>query len=298
MIKLYNKYRVQSLDDLVGDLPFINKLKEDAKTGWDHTYMFYGEHGISKTSVARIIGNSLPDCYIEEISSSVDNGVATSKAIARNLNNLPLGYSTKLIILDEIQKASSAFFDALLKATEETGDSVYFCLCTTEFNKIPKNIKSRFTKLKFEAPDLKSMRDHLQFICDEENIKTSKKVLTFICKKNKLIPRDCISDLELIIGIDDIEVQLDLLENTDVDEKSVGFALAQLLNKGNWNKVSELLLTVSESDVEGIRRIVLNYFMKTLLNGNEKGAEVIEEFESPFFDSGKAGLCKAFWDCM
>jgi len=298
MEKLYNKYRVKSLDDLVGDLPFITKLKEDRKRGYDHTYMFYGSHGVSKTSIARIIGTSLPKCYIEEISASVDNGVATSKNIAKNVSNVPLGYKTKLIILDEIQRASSQFFDSLLKATEEPGENTYFVICTTEENKIPKNIKSRFTKIKFDAPDTKSLREHLLTICEKEGIVTDRRVLSRICSKNNRIPRDCISDLELIRGINDFDDQLDLLKQDDVATN--GYALAQALSIGDWKTISSNLKNVNASDVEGIRRTILGYFNKVLISGTKKNGEfasgIISDFEDPFFDSGVAGLSRRLYD--
>ena len=90
---------------------------------------------------------------------------------------------------------------------------------------------------------------------------------------------------------------MELIENSEIDEKSVGYQLAQSLMKGSWKDIAKLLQTVTDSDVEGVRRVVLNYYAKVLLNGSERGAEIIEEFENNFFDSGKAGLYKAFWDC-
>lgn len=298
MEKLYNKYRATSLDELVGNMPFLTKLKNDVKSNAiDHTYMFYGPHGVSKTSVARILASHIPNCYVEEVSAAVDNGVDTSKEIARNIDNVPLGYKNKLVILDEIQKASSKFFDSLLKATEETPENTYFVLITTEFNKIPANIKSRFTKIQFSAPDQKDVKTLLERICKAEDISISRTVINKICARNNNIPRDCISDLELLQGIDSEEEQLSLLEN-DVENNVNGYEIAKLLMKKDWNNIKTMLKEVSKNDVEGIRLTILSFFNTVVLSGrNEEFAcDIIQEFENNLFDAGVAGLSRKLYD--
>jgi DNA polymerase-3 subunit gamma/tau len=298
--KLYNKYRFKSLDETIGDLAHLNKLKKDIESGnIDHTYLFYGIHGLGKTSMARVMGSNIPDCYIEEISSAVDNGVAKSKEIANNIHQIPLGYKNKLIILDEIQKASSAFFDALLKATEEPPENVFFILCTTEFKKIPANIKSRFTKIEFKAPDMKSMRDHLVYICKEESLTVERKVLTEICKINNSIPRDCISSLQLLVGIDDSETQLKLISSLEEAEKGIGYELSKALYSSStkWSTITKLLQNVSASEVEGIRRVVLNYHAKVLLNtGDKNSALILDSFKTEMYDTPLPSLLLAIYE--
>jgi DNA polymerase III gamma/tau subunit len=302
MEKLYNKYRFKSFEEVAGMLPHVQKLEKDIETNRiDHTYLFYGGHGVGKTSMARMIASKISDCYIEEVSSAIETGVDKSREIAKKATTIPLGYKNKLIILDEVQRGSVNFFDALLKITEETGDNTYFILCTTEIKKIPANIRSRFTDILFEAPTLKAMREHLSYICEQEGIEASRKVLTKICNKNECVPRDCISDLEKIIGISKEDTQLSLVGESFLSEESVGFKIAQALGQGNWKTTSSLLLPVVESEIEGIRRLILNYYTKKLLNTTDKnGAQtaslILDSFKNPFFDSGKGGFVLACYE--
>lgn len=306
MVKLYNKYRFSSFDEIIGDLAFVKKIKKDIETASiDHTYMLYGERGTGKTSIARLIASHIPNCFIEEISASVTNGIEKSKEIASTINSVPIGYKNRMIILDEAQRGTSGFFNALLKVLEEPPNNIYFCLCTTQEDKIPNDIKSRFTLIKCISPDLKSMRDHLFTICEKEDIKTNRRVLTKICNKNSNIPRDCIGSLELIKGIESIDEQLLLLEGESVQEAS-GYEIAKALNNSDFITITGILKGIKEEEVEGIRRVILNYFTKVLLETNGKTIEgkrkqqqaalILESFGKEFPSPGRPSLVLACYE--
>ncbi len=60
MSSLYNKYRPQSFDDIVGNETTINTLKRLlSKPNHSHVLLFYGPPGTGKTTTARIIAKML-----------------------------------------------------------------------------------------------------------------------------------------------------------------------------------------------------------------------------------------------
>lgn len=302
MEKLYNKYRFNDFDSIIGDLPHIKKLKSDIESGnIDHTYLFYSDtQGTGKTSMARLLSNYIPDVYVEEINASVYNGADEGKRVAKTAYDVPLGYKSKLIIINESMRATGNFFDALLEVFEETGDNLYFIITTTDVKKIPSNIRSRFTDIKFISPDMKSVRSHLSYICEQERINADRKILTKICNKNQNIVRDCISDLELIKGIDSPEDQLKLLEESP-EGKGSGYDIAVALKDGSsWADIRKMLQNISESEVEGVRRVVLAYHTKIFIGGGKlanRSREIMIEFMENFNDSGICGLALACENC-
>jgi DNA polymerase-3 subunit gamma/tau len=275
---LYNKYKPKTFGEMLGNKEIFTTLQNYIDIDMPHCILLYGEHGCGKSSSADILANSIPDVYVEVIDASRDNGVEVSREIARNASSIPLGYKNKVYILEEIHSVSDKFYDALLLVTNDPPPNTFFIIVTTELNKVRATIKSRFIKFNFKPPPLQEMRDHLSYLCDEEKIKTNRKVLTKICNKNSMIPRDCLSDLSLIMGVDSPEEQLTLLGKS-TNNTSSGYDIAVALDKGvPWAVVRKMLVDVTDNDVEGIRRTVLSYHRKVFLGGKDSRAALLVEF--------------------
>lgn len=84
-----------------------------------------------------------------------------------------------------------------------------------------------------------------------------------------------------------------LLDNREIDEKSIGYKIAIALNGSSWEKIAKLLEDLSVGELESARHTILSYHAKALLSGKPKSADIISEFEKPFYDSKIAGFIKA-----
>jgi hypothetical protein len=81
-----------------------------------------------------------------------------------------------------------------------------------------------------------------------------------------------------------------LIENTYASEASVIELCRALNNAEPWKNISKIIQKI-EAEPETTRRAVLSYFTKVLLDqDNIRVAEILEQFEGNYFDSGKAGL--------
>ena len=59
---LYNKYRPQTFEEVVGQKHIIKTLKNAiSQDRVSHAYLFCGPHGIGKTTIARVLAKAL-DC--------------------------------------------------------------------------------------------------------------------------------------------------------------------------------------------------------------------------------------------
>lgn len=177
-VDLYKKYRPRTWDDVVGQDMIVDDLRNAVLT---HTtasaYLFAGERGTGKTSVALILAKALncsnlqPDgnpCNKCEMCRAIDNEdtrdavgvhyvsmanygtVDKVREIAQNAQQMSRA-KHPVWILDEVHnlKRSAGAFDALLIPLERENMPSTFILATTEPNNIPATIRSRVQQRRF-----------------------------------------------------------------------------------------------------------------------------------------------------
>lgn len=171
----YEKYRPWQLAHVIGQDTVVKVLtKTCEKEFFHHSYLLSGKHGTGKTSTARIIANLLVcedrpkgssvvcgkcnTCQSIKNGSSVDiyelDGASNSKientrSIIESSKYSPQQFKYKVYIIDECHRLSTAAMTSLLKTLEEPPSTSVFILCTTDFEKVPKEIVSRCQRLNF-----------------------------------------------------------------------------------------------------------------------------------------------------
>lgn len=153
---LWEKWRPKNIDDIIL-LPRIRKYFEN---GLDANYIFYGNYGTGKTSLARIlIGKYTKDKPFLEINSSLYTSIDVLRNEIENFCKFtPIMESesdTKYIFLDEFERVSIQFQDAFKAFIEKySKNNVRFIITTNHINKITDGIKSRIPQLNFDCIDL------------------------------------------------------------------------------------------------------------------------------------------------
>jgi DNA polymerase-3 subunit gamma/tau len=297
-MSLVDKYRPKNLDDVIGNQTIIKSLKSKHKLNEiPKQLMFIGTRGCGKTTLARIIAGLVGGVGhgIIEVNSSNNRGIDTAKEIIRDCHFSPIEGKSKVYILDETHMATKDFQNAMLKVIEEPPENVYFIICTTDSKKIIKTIHSRCTKYEVSVLKRNDMITFLEGICDKENITNHESVLEAIYEESEGIPRNALKLLDKIKGIEDAGLN-ELIEcvRSSVDGSKEAIELCRALSKDNsWKTISDILKNLNE-DPEGIRRMILGYFSKVLLNtGSRRAYTIIKLFKDDFFDSGKAKLIAA-----
>lgn len=223
MPTLYQKYRPQKFQDLIGQphivQTIINEIKNNKIT---QAYLFFGSRGIGKTTLARLLAKSLncekrqasdyeacADCTtcqeitnsrhidVIEIDAASHTGVDNVREnIIANAQFRPTKAKYKIFIIDEVHMLSASAFNALLKTLEEPPKHVIFILATTELHKLPATIISRCQRFNFKKIPYADMLKRLQNICDQEKIKVDEPVLAKIINKSD----GCLRDAESLLG--------------------------------------------------------------------------------------------------
>jgi hypothetical protein len=78
------------------------------------------------------------------------------------------------------------------------------------------------------------------------------------------------------------------LQKADSKQAAIEIARA-LMSRKPWKTLANLIKNCDD-EPEGIRRLILAYFSTVALSGNVKAVAIMEEFEEPYFNTGKAGL--------
>lgn len=207
-LALYRKYRPTKLADVIGQPQVTDILAAMAKTGqFAHSYLFTGQRGTGKTTVARILANLINQLDYEdgavsqhvdiiEIDAASNNSVDDIRNLRDSINLAPMQCPYKVYIIDEFHMLSKAAFNALLKTIEEPPRHAIFILATTELQKVPATILSRVQRYQFRtvAPDV--LAKHLRKICTSERITIDDAALQLIAEQGGGSVRDSITILD------------------------------------------------------------------------------------------------------
>lgn len=229
---LYRQYRPKVFDELLGQDKVVNVLKNQIKNNnFSHAYLFAGERGCGKTSAAKIFAKAInclnpidgspclecENCRAIEEETSLDvveMDAASNRRIddIRNLRDNviypPANLKYKVYIIDEAHMITREAFNALLKIMEEPPKHLVFILATTEIDKIPKTILSRVQKFEFNKIDSSKIKEQINIILKDQNIKMENEAVDLIIRKAKGAMRDALSILDQVLSFNKEEFLL------------------------------------------------------------------------------------------
>jgi len=218
------KYRPQGFDELIGQEHVQKTLANAIESGRiAHGYIFSGQRGTGKTTVARILARCL-NCIqgptarpcgvcsacveiaaggavdVIEIDAASNRGINEMREIRENVRYRPARDRYKVFIVDEAHQITREAFNALLKTLEEPPEWVVFILCTTEANEIPNTIASRCQHFTFRSVDFAEIINRMKFIAAAEGIEASEEVLSVLAQAGEGSVRDSLSAMDQAIA--------------------------------------------------------------------------------------------------
>lgn len=263
------KYRPTRFDEVVGQQHVSLTLKNALQNNHlAHAFLFCGPRGVGKTTCARILAKVL-NCQdvtqdhepcgvcdsckafsenasfnITELDAASNNSVEHIRALIEQVRFQPQQGKYKIFIIDEVHMLSQQAFNAFLKTLEEPPSYAIFILATTEKHKIIPTILSRCQIFDFRRIQVQNMVDHLQSICDTEDIQADPDALHIIGQKADGALRDALSIFDRIVSFSGDRITYeDVIENLNVLDYDYYFRVVDAMLQEDRNQV---LLTFDE----------------------------------------------------
>ncbi|MBM3894606.1 DNA polymerase III subunit gamma/tau [Candidatus Dependentiae bacterium] len=237
--------RPKKLSEVIGQEIVSNMLSNSIYLNrYFPVYLFYGQRGCGKTTVARILATMIncsqlesfqadprstqlpcttcPSCIASregchpdfiEIDAASNTGVDNVRAILESAQYLPLMGRKKIYLIDEAHMLSKAAFNALLKMLEEPPVNALFILATTEIAKIPITVKSRSFLGVFNAPSHAVVCEYITRVAENHSISITSDAIRMLVTKADRCIRDALNLLEQLASLHD-QITIDVISHT------------------------------------------------------------------------------------
>ena len=270
----YHKYRPKFFKDVIGQEIVVKILKNFLKHNKPpHGYLFTGERGTGKTSIARIYAKALNclnlndsepcgSCYIcklfdqnkfldlVELDAASHRKVEEMRNILEHIGFRPLQGKYKVFIIDEAHSLTEEASNALLKTLEEPPDYSIFILATTEPERILSTIRSRVQRLDFRRISFPQIVTKLKLIAQKEKFDFDEQALYLIAEESGGSLRDAETLFEKIL--------LSLDKNQKLTEEIVSEYLGYL----SQVKILKFLELISEKNLDDSLKFIFDIYSK------------------------------------
>ena len=301
-ISLYRRYRPQRLADVVGQEEVIRTLRNALVHGdVAHAYLFAGERGIGKTSVARILAravnclqpregepcNTCAHCKtilgnrsldILEIDGASNRGIDHIRRLREEVAFAPTDLEKKVYIIDEVHMLTNEAFNALLKTLEEPPPHAIFIFATTEPHKVPRTIVSRCQAFDFRKIPETDIAARLSAIAAEEGTTIAPEALDLISRRAGGGMRDAIVMLEQAMSYGGEEISVEtVLEMMGLVGRDVHDRFLAALEGGDRGVVLEMIdgLVEHGKDLETFLGDLVDVVRERLVDGRgDMGAAI------------------------
>jgi len=253
---LQEKWRPKNIEDVV----VLDRIKNLIVNNQKNNFLFHGSFGTGKTTLARIlVGRYSKKNPFIEINTSLYTSIDVLRTtIDEFCSKVYMGLEmdddydsneTKFVLLDEFERASAQFQDALKVYIEEySAKNVRFILITNHISKVSSGIRSRMIEIDFDCKSPEEER--------ELKIKLFKRINDVILPKEKLSIQK--EDLISIIKKDfpdfrSIIMSVDVFIKTG-GQKIISFQPNQKIKEETYN------LTLSNTSFDDVYHFLMDNY--------------------------------------
>ena len=264
-------YRPTKLADYIGNEHLKSKVEGYLESGDIPHLLLYGKAGTGKTTLAKLIVNSI-DCDMMIINASDENNVETVRTKVKNFAS-SMGFKPfKIVILDEFDYMTANAQAILRNLMETFSQHCRFILTCNYVEMVIEPIQSRCQTFQIVPPTKKDVAIRISQILKDQNIKFELKDLVPVIDAAYPDIRKIINTCQLnsIKGELKVDVQ-NLLEN-DYKTKIVDILTSK---NDKRNKYMQCRQTLIDSKVTDFTELYTLLYDKVDEYGGENTANII-----------------------
>lgn len=275
----------------------MTSLEHALDQGRARAYLLIGPSGTGKTTLARIIANSVVGGEatahnLIEANAADKSGADDMRAVLDRTLYRAIGLSPdKIVVIDECHRLSAAAWSVLLKPIEEPPEHVTWVLCTTEASKVPKTIQTRCLKYELTPVDEVLIYELLLDVARKEGLNVKEEIIEAAAEASSGSPRQALVNLEICATSSTAQEARAALRSAVQSDATL--SLCRWLASGRnrtWAEAVRHIKALEMEEPETVRIQVTLYMTKVAMSAKDPlpVLAVLEAFSQSFHSSDKA----------
>ncbi|MCC7554106.1 MAG: replication factor C small subunit [Methanobacteriaceae archaeon] len=280
------KYRPQTLDDIVGQDHIVKRLEKYVDEESMPNLMFTGPAGVGKTTTALalvklILGEYWRQNFLE-LNASDARGIETVRNDIKNFCRLkPVGTPFRIVFLDEVDNMTKDAQHALRREMEMYTKTATFILSCNYSSKIIDPIQSRCAIFRFTPIKGQDILKRLEKIAKNENYEYDTEALETI----------------VYFAEGDMRKSINMLQSAASEgEKITNDAVYDVVSKARPEDINSMITKALSGDFMGARTLLRENMVLHGTSGEDMVTQIYQDISKRVMDEKMDG--KIYMDLM
>ena len=265
------KYRPRKLSEYVGNEHLKEKVSGYLETSDVPHLLFFGKAGTGKTTLAKLIVNSI-ECDHIIINASDENNVDTVRNKVKNFAS-SMGFKKwKIVILDEFDYMTPNAQAILRNLMETFSQHCRFILTCNYVEKVISPIRSRTQEFQIVPPTKKDVAVQISQILGKEDIKFQPANLVPIIDSSYPDIRKIINTCQLNSSKGELKLDTSSIMDSDIKTKVVDILKSSDSKPNKWKNIRQ---AVADSRIQDFTELYSYLYEKIDEYGGSNTSNII-----------------------